>query len=631
MAIWNPDNILLTRTGEEILSKVQAGIGKITVNRIVTGSQAVAYAQLYNQTNIPGEAQELIIDNVKTDRKGSEINTHLTNATLENEYSLYTLGIYVTHEDYEGEQLYLIAECDTSQPDLIPTPDVTVATMYYSLYMEHKDTDQVVIQINSGGTVTNDMIGQAGGVAGLDDEGKIPDAQIPDSIVRESALKEYPHKVSVDDNTNLTTLIADNPNTAMWASFISPQGPVTNSRCFYVIYPFGSDSVHIDAIDLTDNVAYYYEGVSSEIESSKWNPLSGSSSSGGISYAACNTSAGTGAKVATIPDFAAEGGEVFMLNFTYPNTANLVTLNISNTGAKNVVDKRGVSINNSSASLLSGLCMFYYDGTNYVILSYVGNSTVAGAVRLSDTPSASYDSSSGVAATPAAVANMKVPKWGTCSTAAATVAKLATVENFKLEEGASVLLYFSTVNTASNPTLNINNTGAKNILDKYEHTFASGNASLLSGIVLLVYNGTNYILLENMSNGSQFGLSKLSDAIDSVNDVNNGIASTPKATKSAYDLANSKSQKVSYTSTLLSAGWSGSEAPYTQSLTINGVLSTDTPVIGPVMTSNYETNKAMLEAWSLVSRITTDSNMITAYCFDKKPEVNVPIQLMCMR
>lgn len=180
MATWSPDNVILTEIGQQILSKVQAGVGAITVTRIVTGGTIIPYAQLYKATSIPDIKQECTILSVSTDMKGSEISVSVSNEDLEESYSLYTLGIYVTHPDFEGEQLYFVAECNTDNPDVIPLPSVTIATMYYSLYMVHENTSNVTINVSTAGSVTIDMINKPGGVAGLDSSGKIYSSQLPD-------------------------------------------------------------------------------------------------------------------------------------------------------------------------------------------------------------------------------------------------------------------------------------------------------------------------------------------------------------------------------------------------------------------------------------------------------------------
>lgn len=87
--------------------------------------------------------------------------------------------------------------------------------------------------------------------------------------------------------------------------------------------------------------------------------------------------------------------------------------------------------------------------------------------------------------------------YGTCSTAAGTVAKVGTLANFdQLITGVTVHLKFTNSNTAANPTLNINGTGAKPIV-RYGTT-AVGNTATTSwyagSIVSLTYDGTSWVL-----------------------------------------------------------------------------------------------------------------------------------------
>lgn len=64
--------------------------------------------------------------------------------------------------------------------------------------------------------------------------------------------------------------------------------------------------------------------------------------------------------------------------------------------------------------------------------------------------------------------DLRLENYGTCSTVAGTVTKQVTVNNdtFALEEGAIVIVKFTVTNTASNPTLKVNNTTAKPIYYK---------------------------------------------------------------------------------------------------------------------------------------------------------------------
>lgn len=78
-----------------------------------------------------------------------------------------------------------------------------------------------------------------------------------------------------------------------------------------------------------------------------------------------------------------------------------------------------------------------------------------------------------------------------CSTAGGTAAKTVTAPSYALRTGGSMKIKMTNANTASNPTLNINATGAKPIY--YNGTIASPTNSWEAGEVIEVYyDGTNY-------------------------------------------------------------------------------------------------------------------------------------------
>ena len=89
--------------------------------------------------------------------------------------------------------------------------------------------------------------------------------------------------------------------------------------------------------------------------------------------------------------------------------------------------------------------------------------------------------------------------YGTCSTAAATKAKVVTLSGFALTTGAIVGVKFSYDNTAAAPALNVNSTGAKSIYYKGEAVAAG---LLKAGYVYLFqYNGSQYELLNPVAQG----------------------------------------------------------------------------------------------------------------------------------
>ena len=90
--------------------------------------------------------------------------------------------------------------------------------------------------------------------------------------------------------------------------------------------------------------------------------------------------------------------------------------------------------------------------------------------------------------------------YASSSTAAATAAKTASTsgEDFTLESGASVIVKFTNGNTASNPTLNVDNTGAKAI---YMNGAAIDTDLEENGTYQFVYNGTQFDLVGGAGSG----------------------------------------------------------------------------------------------------------------------------------
>ena len=85
--------------------------------------------------------------------------------------------------------------------------------------------------------------------------------------------------------------------------------------------------------------------------------------------------------------------------------------------------------------------------------------------------------------------------YGTCSTAAATAAKVATITDFTLSTNRQVTIYFSTANTAEAPTLNISGTGAKSIAT--ENVLSANNKLFWKAgcHITFLYDGAYYRIL----------------------------------------------------------------------------------------------------------------------------------------
>ena len=108
-----------------------------------------------------------------------------------------------------------------------------------------------------------------------------------------------------------------------------------------------------------------------------------------------------------------------------------------------------------------------------------------------------------------------VNRYSECSTAAGTAAKTASITagTFSLEKGARVTVAFANENTADNPTLNINNTGAKSIYIQGEQVTTDDSKGLLKGTCDFVYNGSAWDMVAGAGGGggeSVFGKIRVS-------------------------------------------------------------------------------------------------------------------------
>ena len=97
--------------------------------------------------------------------------------------------------------------------------------------------------------------------------------------------------------------------------------------------------------------------------------------------------------------------------------------------------------------------------------------------------------------------------YGTCSTAAGTAAKTVACSGFSLATGAEITVKFTVTNTASNPTLNVNSTGAKPIY--YNGAAISAGYLKANKTYSFRYNGTQYDLVGDVDTNTTYSLSSL--------------------------------------------------------------------------------------------------------------------------
>ena len=154
MAIWKSENSLLTQMGVEILNKVKAGVGSITVTRVVAGSGRVSSSQLFQQTALSGTTKPMVITSREVVSSGSEISTYITNQDFTEPFNINQIGVFVTHPDYAGEVLYHISQCEAEGYDVIPPLDETPANFGYNLFLEHGNSSSISLTVDPQGAVS---------------------------------------------------------------------------------------------------------------------------------------------------------------------------------------------------------------------------------------------------------------------------------------------------------------------------------------------------------------------------------------------------------------------------------------------------------------------------------------------
>lgn len=105
---------------------------------------------------------------------------------------------------------------------------------------------------------------------------------------------------------------------------------------------------------------------------------------------------------------------------------------------------------------------------------------------------------------------------------------------------------------------------------------------------------------------------------------------TLSAAQKAQVIANIGAATRQLLTATLSTEWTGSAAPYTQTVAVAGVLETDAPVIDLAASETPATAEAELESYGLIYLITTANGSITAYASDK-PGTALTLQLLIVR
>lgn len=95
-------------------------------------------------------------------------------------------------------------------------------------------------------------------------------------------------------------------------------------------------------------------------------------------------------------------------------------------------------------------------------------------------------------------------------------------------------------------------------------------------------------------------------------------------------LLNTVGVVISTTATL-GSGWVGDSAPYTQTVSVIGMLATDKAHVSPLYSSAMDEALAQREAWGMVCDVDSSDDALTFTCFEGKPATAIPVQIEVIR
>lgn len=190
-----------------------------------------------------------------------------------------------------------------------------------------------------------------------------------------------------------------------------------------------------------------------------------------ILYGVCSTAAETVNKTVSIPDVTElVTGLTIHVKFTNNNTASSPTLDVNGLGAKSLYQYGTTAFGTTNATTgwqAGSVVQLTYDGTGWLRDQAFNTNTTYTNVSLGQ-------------------------GYVTCTTAAATAAKVGTLSSYALTTGGIVAVAF-TYDVPASATLNINSKGAKPLF--YRGAAITANVIKGGDIATFIYNGTNYVLL----------------------------------------------------------------------------------------------------------------------------------------
>ena len=182
-------NAAVTAAGQALQASL-AGAGKGFIFTRAASGAGIAEGDLTAQTVLTDERQALSLQPAETlEGAKKRVQAVLANTALQTGYTMHQLGFFARAEDSADEILYAIVQDETGDaiPSAAESPGFSVDWTYIFSY---GNADELTVQLDPAGVIGWGVVGQPGGVAGLGEDGKIPDDQLPEM---DYAASEHTH------------------------------------------------------------------------------------------------------------------------------------------------------------------------------------------------------------------------------------------------------------------------------------------------------------------------------------------------------------------------------------------------------------------------------------------------------
>lgn len=115
------------------------------------------------------------------------------------------------------------------------------------------------------------------------------------------------------------------------------------------------------------------------------------------------------------------------------------------------------------------------------------------------------------------------------------------------------------------------------------------------------------------------------------NRIEETFTATEKAKLAGIATGATANTVIDTTCTLTVAGWTGAAAPYTQTVNVTNVLSTDKAWCDLSVSSTVATGIDEIDDWALISKIESGAGTLTFSCYEDKPTTELTVNVKVVR